>query len=155
MLNSVSLTGRLTKEPEVFRTANELDIVRFTLAVNRVFKNKTGQRETDFIECVIFGKRALTFAGSTTKGSLLGISGRLSNNHFENKQGEQVWRTAVVVDNFAWLESRATTESRDLAGDRNRRRHASRGRHPATGRNRRSAILKVVFAADLCYNFNS
>ena len=77
-------------------------IVRFTLAVNRVFKNKTGQRETDFIECVIFGKRALTFAGSTTKGSLLGISGRLSNNHFENKQGEQVWRTAVVVDNFAW-----------------------------------------------------
>ena len=89
MLNSVSLTGRLTKEPEVFRTANELDIVRFTLAVNRVFKNKTGQRETDFIECVIFGKRALTFAGSTTKGSLLGISGRLSNNHFENKQGER------------------------------------------------------------------
>ncbi len=89
MLNSVSLTGRLTKEPEVFRTANELDIVRFTLAVNRVFKNKTGQRETDFIECVIFGKRALTFAGSTTKGSLLGISGRLSNNHFENKQGSK------------------------------------------------------------------
>ncbi|MFT8500792.1 MAG: single-stranded DNA-binding protein [Lacticaseibacillus paracasei] len=112
MLNSVSLTGRLTKEPEVFRTANELDIVRFTLAVNRVFKNKTGQRETDFIECVIFGKRALTFAGSTTKGSLLGISGRLSKNHFENKQGEQGWRTAVVVDNFAWGESRATTESR-------------------------------------------
>ena len=62
MLNSVSLTGRLTKEPEVFRTANELDIVRFTLAVNRVFKNKTGKRETDFIECVIFCIRALTFA---------------------------------------------------------------------------------------------
>jgi len=80
--------------------------------VDRVFKSKTGQRETDFIECVIFGKRALTFASSTTKGSLIGIAGRISNNHFENKQGEQQWRTSVVVDNFAWLESRAMTESR-------------------------------------------
>ncbi|TLF39153.1 single-stranded DNA-binding protein [Lacticaseibacillus zeae] len=112
MLNCVSLTGRLTKEPEVFKTAADLELVRFTLAVDRVFKNKTGQRETDFIECVIFGKRALTFASSTTKGSLIGVAGRISNNHFENKQGEQRWRTSVVVDNFAWLESRAMTESR-------------------------------------------
>ncbi|KLI75444.1 MULTISPECIES: single-stranded DNA-binding protein [Lacticaseibacillus] len=112
MLNCVSLTGRLTKEPEVFKTAADLELVRFTLAVDRVFKNKTGQRETDFIECVIFGKRALTFASSTTKGSLIGVAGRISNNHFENKQGEQRWRTSVVVDNFAWLESRAVTESR-------------------------------------------
>ena len=95
MLNCVSLTGRLTKEPEVFKTASDLDLVRFTLAVDRVFKNKTGQRETDFIECVIFGKRALTFASSTTKGSLIGVAGRISNNHFENKQGEQRWRTSV------------------------------------------------------------
>lgn len=112
MLNNVSLTGRLKKEPEVFKTAADLELVRFTLAVDRVFKSKTGQRETDFIECVIFGKRALIFASSTTKGSLIGIAGRISNNHFENKQGEQQWRTSVVVDNFAWLESRAMTESR-------------------------------------------
>ena len=112
MLNSVSLTGRLTKEPEVFKTSADLELVRFTLAVDRVFKNKTGQRETDFIDCVIFGKRALTFASSTTKGSLIGIAGRISNNHYENQQGEQRWRTSVVVDNFAWLESRAVTENR-------------------------------------------
>lgn len=79
----------------MFKTAADLDLVRFTLAVDRVFKNKTGQRETDFIECVIFGKRALTFASSTTKGSLIGVAGRISNNHFENKQGEQRWRTSV------------------------------------------------------------
>ncbi|NVO88922.1 single-stranded DNA-binding protein [Lactobacillus rhamnosus] len=107
MLNSVSLTGRLTKDIEIRYTQSGTPVASFTLAVNRMFKNKnTGQREADFVNCVIWQKSAENLQNFASKGSLIGIQGRLQTRTYDNQQGQRVYVTEVVVENFALLESR-------------------------------------------------
>lgn len=106
MLNRAVLTGRLTKDPEVQYTANGTPVLSFTLAVDRQFRNKQGDRDADFINCVIWRKSAENFANFTHKGALVGIEGRIQTRNYENNQGQRVYVTEVVVDNFALLEPR-------------------------------------------------
>ena len=86
------------------------------MAVNRQFTNANGDREADFINCVIWRKSAENFANFTKKGSLVGVDGRLQTRNYENQQGQRVYVTEVVVDNFSLLESRTTTEQRQGDG---------------------------------------
>jgi single stranded DNA-binding protein (ssb) len=72
MINRVVLVGRLTKDPELRYTTNGVAVVSFNLAVNRSFTNSQGEREADFISCVIWRKGAENFANFTHKGSLVG-----------------------------------------------------------------------------------
>jgi len=111
MLNRVILTGRLTKDTELRYTSNGVATGSFSLAVNRGFKNASGDREADFINCVIWRKSAENFANLTHKGSLVGIDGRLQTRNYENQQGQRVYVTEVVVDNFSLLESRTSGQS--------------------------------------------
>lgn len=106
MINRTVLVGRLTRDPELKRTANDAAVVSFTLAVNRQFTNSQGEREADFINCVIWRKAAENFVNFTNKGSLVGIDGRIQTRNYENQQGQRVYVTEVVVDNFSLLESR-------------------------------------------------
>lgn len=106
MLNRAVLTGRLTKDPELQYTANGTPVLSFTLAVDRQFRNKQGDRDADFINCVIWRKSAENFANFTHKGALVGIDGRIQTRNYENNQGQRVYVTEVVVDNFALLEPR-------------------------------------------------
>lgn len=106
MINRAVLTGRLTRDPEVRRTANGTSVCSFTLAVDRQFRNKNGDRDADFINCVIWRKPAENFANFTHKGSLVGIDGRIQTRNYENNQGDRVYVTEVVVDQFALLDSR-------------------------------------------------
>lgn len=106
MINRTVLVGRLTRDPELKRTANDVAVVSFTLAVNRQFTNSQGEHEADFINCVIWRKAAENFAKFTSKGSLVGIDGRIQTRNYENQQGQRVYVTEVVVDNFSLLESR-------------------------------------------------
>ena len=106
MINRTVLVGRLTRDPELKHTANNAAVVSFTLAVNRQFTNSQGEREADFINCVIWRKAAENFAKFTSKGSLVGIDGRLQTRNYENKQGQRVYVTEVVAENFSLLESR-------------------------------------------------
>ncbi|WEU69562.1 single-stranded DNA binding protein [Latilactobacillus phage TMW 1.1365 P3] len=82
------------------------------MAVNRQYTNANGDREADFINCVIWRKSAENFANFTKKGSLVGVDGRLQTRNYENQQGQRVYVTEVIVDNFSLLESRTTTEQR-------------------------------------------
>lgn len=113
MINRVVLVGRLTKDPEVRYIQSGTAVVSFTLAVNRQYTNQQGQRDADFINCVIWRKPAENFANFTKKGSLVGIDGRLQTRNYENQQGQRVYVTEVIVDNFALLESRSQTEQRN------------------------------------------
>src|SRR5690606_27453464 len=70
------------------------------------------EKETDFINCVIWRKAAENFANFTRKGSLVGIQGRIQTRNYENQQGQRVYVTEVVVENFTLLESRSVTEQR-------------------------------------------
>lgn len=106
MINRVVLTGRLTRNPELKTTQNGLSVASFTLAVNRQFTDSQGKREADFINCVIWRKAAENLCKFTHKGSLIGIDGRLQTRSYDNNNGQKVFITEVVVDNFALLESK-------------------------------------------------
>ena len=106
MINRAVLTGRLTRDPELRYTTSGTAVVSFTLAVDRQFRNQNGDRDADFVNCVIWRKSAENFSNFTHKGSLEGVEGRIQTRNYENQQGNRVYVTEVVVDNFALLEPR-------------------------------------------------
>ena len=112
MINNVTLVGRLTKDPELRYTANGTGVATFTLAINRNFTNQAGEREADFVQCVIWRKPAETLANYARKGTLLGVTGRIQTRSYDNQQGQRVYVTEVVAENFQLLESKATSEQR-------------------------------------------
>lgn len=104
MLNSTCLVGRLTKNVELKYTPSNQAVATFTLAVNRPFKSQNGEREADFINCVIWRQQAENLANWAKKGALIGITGRIQTRNYENQQGQRVYVTEVVADNFQLLE---------------------------------------------------
>ena len=111
MLNSVCLVGRMTKDAELRYTPSNKAVATFSLAVNRNFKNQNGEREADFINCVIWRQQAENLANWAKKGALIGITGRIQTRNYENQQGQRVYVTEVVADNFQLLESRKDREA--------------------------------------------
>ncbi|MFS0934611.1 single-stranded DNA-binding protein, partial [Enterococcus casseliflavus] len=112
MINNVTLVGRLTKDPDLRYTANGTGVATFTLAINRNFTNQAGEREADFVQCVIWRKPAETLANYARKGTLLGVTGRIQTRSYDNQQGQRVYVTEVVAESFQLLESKATSEQR-------------------------------------------
>ncbi|MDV5989142.1 single-stranded DNA-binding protein [Streptococcus canis] len=106
MINNVVLVGRMTKDAELRYTASQVAVATFTLAVNRRFKEQNGEREADFINCVIWRQPAENLANWAKKGALIGITGRIQTRNYENQQGQRVYVTEVVAENFQMLESR-------------------------------------------------
>lgn len=112
MINRTVLVGRLTKDVELKYTQSGQAVASFTLAVNRQFTNAQGEREADFIQCVIWRKAAENFSKFTHKGSLVGIDGRIQTRSYDNQQGQRVYVTEVVVDNFALLDSKGGSQAK-------------------------------------------
>lgn len=112
MINNVVLVGRLTRDVDMRYTQSGVAVGSFSIAVERNFKNANGERETDFINCVIWRKAAENFARFTRKGSLVGVEGSIQTRNYENNQGQRVYVTEILVENFSLLESKSTTESR-------------------------------------------
>lgn len=104
-MNLVILSGRLTKDPET-RTAGELKIARYSLAVDRRFK-RDGQPTTDFFNCVCFGRSAEFAEKYLKKGTKIAVQGRLQNDNYQGQDGKMVYRNEVVVDNQEFAESKA------------------------------------------------
>lgn len=111
MINRVVLVGRLTKDPEFRTTPSGLDVAMFTLAVNRNFKDKNGEQQADFINCVVFRKQAENVNKYLNKGSLAGVDGRLQSRSYENKEGQRIFVTEVVCDSVQFLEPKNTQPS--------------------------------------------
>ncbi|TWT16337.1 single-stranded DNA-binding protein [Streptococcus sp. sy010] len=111
MINNVVLVGRMTRDAELRYTPNNQAVATFSLAVNRNFKNQAGEREADFINIVIWRQQAENLANWAKKGTLLGITGRIQTRNYDNAQGQRVYVTEVVADNFQILESRATRDA--------------------------------------------
>lgn len=114
MMNSVCLVGRMTRDAELKYTGNNIAVATFSLAVNRTFKDANGERETDFINCVIWRQQAENLANWAKKGALIGITGRIQTRSYENQQGQRVYVTEVVAENFQMLESRAAREGENV-----------------------------------------
>lgn len=105
MINNVTVVGRLTRAVDLRYTSNGTAYASFTLATDRDFKNQNGERETDFINCVMWRKPAENLANYTKKGSLIGVSGRIQTRNYENEQGQRVYVTEVLAEKFSFLES--------------------------------------------------
>lgn len=107
-MNKVELVGRLTRDPEVRYTQGEnaSAIARFSVAVNRRFKNNEGNYEADFINCVAFGKSGEFIEKYFKKGMAIGISGRIQTGNYTNKDGVKVYTTDVVVEEAEFVESK-------------------------------------------------
>jgi single-strand DNA-binding protein len=104
MLNRVVLVGRLTKDPELKYTPNGVAVANFTIAVNRPFSNQQGEKETDFINVVVWKKPAENVANYLKKGSLAGVDGRIQTRNYEGNDGKRVYITEVVAESVQFLE---------------------------------------------------
>ena len=110
-MNNVSLVGRLTKDPELRTVSTGNTTCSFTVAVNRQFTNANGERETDFINCVVWGKQAENLAKFCTKGSQIGVTGRIQTRNYDGQDGKRVYVTEVVATNINFLSSKNNTET--------------------------------------------
>jgi len=110
MLNRVVLVGRLTRDPDLRYTPNGVAVANFTLAVNRPFTNQQGNREADFINCVVWRRPAENLANYMKKGSQVGVDGRLQSRTYEGQDGKTVYVTEVVADSVQFLESKGASQ---------------------------------------------
>lgn len=101
MINNVVLTGRITRNLELKQTNNNNSSLNITLAVERNFKDQSGQKQTDFISCKAFGKRAETIAQYCQKGDLIGITGSIQTGSYQKQDGSTVYTTDVMVDGLS------------------------------------------------------
>lgn len=116
MINSVTLVGRMAGDAELRYVNESMAVATFRLAINRNFKGQNGEREADFINCVIWRQQAENLANWAKKGALIGITGRIQTRSYENQQGQRVYVTEVVADNFQLLESRKDREAGQSQG---------------------------------------
>lgn len=105
MINRFIGIGRLTRDPELRRTAQGDAVTSFTLAVNRSFTNADGQQQADFINCVVWRKQAENVERYCFKGSLVGVEGRLQSRTYENNQGQTVFVTEVVCSSVQFINT--------------------------------------------------
>ncbi|OTG46520.1 single-stranded DNA-binding protein [Streptococcus agalactiae] len=117
MINNVVLVGRMTRDAELRYTPSNQAVATFSLAVNRNFKNQSGEREADFINCVIWRQQAENLANWAKKGALVGITGRIQTRNYENQQGQRVYVTEVVAESFQLLESRNSQQQTNQNGN--------------------------------------
>lgn len=103
MINRVVLAGRPTRDLELKSINSGTSVCSFTLAVDRNFKSRSGQREADFINCVAWGKTAKIMSQYVKKGSVIGVDGRIQTRSYNNRDGQRVYVTEVVVENFSFL----------------------------------------------------
>ena len=109
-MNKVVLVGRLTAKPELRYTPQNTAYTRFSVAVNRNFTSADGKREADFINVVAWRKQAETISKYFDKGNLIALEGRLQTGSYDDKDGNKRYTVDVALDNFEFVESKATRE---------------------------------------------
>lgn len=118
MLNKVILIGNITKDVELMTTTSGISVCRFTLAVNRKFKNSEGNYDTDFIPCKAFRKTAEFLSKYTKKGQQISVVGSIQTGNYE-KDGQKYYTTDIIVDEVGFVgnKSNNTSESKSDSDD--------------------------------------
>ncbi|GAB2022327.1 single-stranded DNA-binding protein [Pseudolactococcus yaeyamensis] len=108
MLNTTALIGRLTADPKLTYTPNNVAVAKFTLAVQENYAGADGRKRTDFLQCTAYRKTAELISQYGHKGTLMNVLGRLSAQKYADKTtGEVKYWTGVIVSEFHVLEKRA------------------------------------------------
>lgn len=112
MLNHIDIMGRLTRDPELRRTANGTAVASFTVAVDRDFSSKeSGEKETDFIDCVAWRQAGEFISKYFQKGSMIVVTGRLTIRSWQDKEGNKRKSAEVVVDSAYFGSSKKESSS--------------------------------------------
>ena len=104
-MNKVVLVGRLTRDPEVRTLPNGNSVASITVAINRNFRNREGNIDADFINVSIFGKQAENVGKYLSKGSMLGVDGRIQTRTYDGQDGQRRYVTEVVAENVEFMSS--------------------------------------------------
>ena len=110
-MNRVCLVGRLTTKPELKYTPSNVPTTRFSLAVNRIFKNEQGGRDADFINILAWRKTAELICNYFDKGSQIGLEGRIQTGSYDDKDGNKRYTTEVVVDQVYFIDSKNSSNT--------------------------------------------
>jgi single-strand DNA-binding protein len=116
-MNKVILTGRFTKDPESRMGTNQVEVARFSLACQNEFVNKDGNRDTEFVNCVAFGKTAQTINKYCSKGQMISATGRIKNNSYTAQDGSKRYTTDVIVESFEFLGGKSSGSAADMPSD--------------------------------------
>lgn len=108
-MNKLFLCGRLTRDPEVRTTTNNMTVASFSIAVDRRFK-RDGEPEADFFNCTAFGKTAEIIEKYCKKATKLIIEGRIQNDNYE-KDGVKHYSVKVMVDSLEFAESKSSNNT--------------------------------------------
>ena len=114
-MNKLILTGRLTKDPEVKAIGDNNMVTKFTIAVNRNYKDKDGNRPADFIPCEAFGKTAEFISNYVTKGRLVEVDGEMRVDQYQNEEGENRTFTKCHVNTLNALDSAKSANEESTA----------------------------------------
>lgn len=109
--NKTILEGRLTRDIELRQTGSGIAVASGSIAVQRDFKNAQGERDTDFFNFTAWRKAGETLAKYTSKGSRVLLEGSLQNRKYENKNGQEVTVTELIVSGFDFIETRNSEQS--------------------------------------------
>ena len=121
MINRTVLVGRLTKDPELRRTANDIAVTTFTLAVNRPYTSQSGDRDADFIPCVAWRRQAETVEKFLSKGSLVGVEGRIQTRSYDDQDGNRKYITEIVCDSVQFLDTKSSNDQSSQTPSSNQR----------------------------------
>lgn len=106
MLNKIVLMGRMTRDPELRRTGSGTAVTAFPLAVDRDFKSQSGEKETDFIDCVAWKGSAEHICKHFSKGRKVVVEGRLQMRDWTDKEGNKRRSAEVIVENIYFADSK-------------------------------------------------
>ena len=110
-MNKALLIGRLTRDPELRSTSTGRNVCQFSIAVNRNFTNANGEREADFINCVVWDKQAENLVKYQKRGNQIAVDGRIQTRNYEDKDGKRVYVTEILANNISFLDSKGTNTS--------------------------------------------
>lgn len=114
-MNKVFLIGRLTRDPELRYTGNNIAVTSFTVAINRTYTNQAGEREADFINVVVWRRQAESVKNYLSQGSQVAIEGRLQVRNYEDQNGQRRYVTEVVADNVEFLGSKGSSNNNNAS----------------------------------------
>ncbi len=114
-MNKAILMGRLTRDPELRMTGNQIPVCSFTLAVDRRFKNASGERQADFIPVVAWRQQAEFASRYFRKGSRMAVVGSIQTRNWDDQEGKRHYATEVIADEIHFADSKSTADSNEPA----------------------------------------
>ena len=108
-MNKAILIGRLTRDPELRTTTTGRNVCQFSVAVNRTYTNANGEREADFINCVVWDKQAENLVKYQKKGNQIAVEGRIQTRNYDDNNGKKVYVTEILANNISFLDTKGTS----------------------------------------------